>query len=191
MGCYSTHSRGFILSTLVCSPLSFPQHTAVLLLSFRWVRWRCRVDSCSRPGTYSKGRPWLGLANVKADWFSRGPLPRAVPLPRLMHLVLSPGIQPAPVEQLYWTFPHSPFAYLAHRTCTCPCGLQDRGSVPLSDPLLAGHPASRRSASPAPSQGLELRYLILSNLHGCESVSRLLRLPTARNRNRLQKSPHP
>ena len=110
--------------------------------------------SCSRLGKYSKGRPWLGLANVKADWFSHGPLPRAVPLPRLTHLVLSPGIQPAPVEQLHWTFPHSPFAYLAHRTCTCPCGLQDRGSVPLSGPLLAGHPAGRRSASAAPSQGL-------------------------------------
>lgn len=38
-----------------------------------------------------------------------------LPRPRLMHLVLSPGIQPAPTEWLYWTCTCSLLTHLAHK----------------------------------------------------------------------------
>lgn len=95
----------------------------------------------------------LRPTNRKGDVFPHGPLPPAVPWPRLMRLVLSPGFQPTPAEQLYWACPPSPLAYLAPRTCTWhlssrPLGCRLRPAEQSSP----SWPPSRHSAPSAPSQ---------------------------------------
>lgn len=121
------------------------------------VIWTCK---------YLKGRAWVGLVNEESTFVLSQGLwrslcgPRRSPLlqfpsPKLMHLVLSPGIEPVP--QSGFIGPAlTLFAHLAHRKQadgTCLHSLQNSGSAQPS--FLSWLTPCGRSASSASSQGAQ------------------------------------
>lgn len=183
--------------SLFSSPLPLSRYTQLLFHSqgLGWVRLACWDSShlavwiCVGPGKYWKGRSWIDGASGGTDLFSRGgfgdscvsPCLLQLPPPRLMHLVLSPGIEPAPAEWLYWTCTCSLFAHIwltrsKHRALR-------------PQPLGYRHSPSRQSSRLAsqwafsllcPFSGLTLQPLTLLSQVGAASSP--AQFPTARKR---------
>lgn len=152
----------------------------------------------SGPGKYLKGRAWVGLVNEESRfvlsqglWKSlcgphRSPLLQ-FPSPKLMHLVLSPGIEPVPQS-----------GFIGPALTLCTSGLQEAGRWHLPPQP----PESRLSPTELPVlgdamwvfsllclfSGRTAQSLILSNVLRRGSASTPRHLPTARNIP--QKSPY-